>query len=93
MANVGIHGARDGSLTAAKGCSSASFCWHFETPSVVESTNWDLVKPIRTNQTNPTVIIHHPPHLGETQTGDPPDLGETQTGNTIGTSRETRINR
>lgn len=37
MANVGIHDVRkNGSLTAAKGCSIASSCWHFETPGAVD---------------------------------------------------------
>ncbi|KAI8541559.1 hypothetical protein RHMOL_Rhmol08G0071500 [Rhododendron molle] len=35
MANVGIHSVRGGYLTAAKGCFSASYCWHFETPGAV----------------------------------------------------------
>ncbi|KAG5517016.1 hypothetical protein RHGRI_037682 [Rhododendron griersonianum] len=50
-----------GSLTVAKGCSDASFCWHFETPGAVDdltthnkpdllasTTSRDLVKPVRT---------------------------------------------
>ncbi|KAI8569688.1 hypothetical protein RHMOL_Rhmol02G0296900 [Rhododendron molle] len=36
MANVDFHSERDGSLTAAKGSSRASFCWHFETPGAVK---------------------------------------------------------
>ncbi|KAF7151302.1 hypothetical protein RHSIM_Rhsim02G0057700 [Rhododendron simsii] len=84
MANVGIHGVRDGSLIAAKGCSSASSCWHFETPGAVDNPQQAKPPCTRKHQTNPTVITHHPPDLGETQTGNLLDLGETQTGNTSG---------
>ncbi|KAI8572878.1 hypothetical protein RHMOL_Rhmol01G0234700 [Rhododendron molle] len=65
MANVGIHGIRDGSLTAAKQSSNASFCWRFKTLGAVvdqtthnpdlltSTTRRDLVKPIRI-ETKPT---------------------------------------
>ncbi|KAI8572781.1 hypothetical protein RHMOL_Rhmol01G0227200 [Rhododendron molle] len=82
MANVGIHSVRDETLTAAKGCSSASFCWHFETLGAqTKPTTEKIEKSVRKNQTNPTIITHHPSDLGETQTENPPDLGKTQTGN------------
>ncbi|KAG5564826.1 hypothetical protein RHGRI_000879 [Rhododendron griersonianum] len=57
MANVGFHGLRDESLTAAKGGSSASSFRHFETPGAIDDQTThnkpDLLASTQTGIWNP----------------------------------------